>query len=576
MVSAIKSAIKKLVIFLLLILFTYVQKCCASSIKQIVFFKNTSFPLRCYFLKGDIEGPTILVQGGIQGDEITGVLTAEILSHAKVKKGNLIIIPRANVLALLHNIRGINVDLNRRFDREYKKFYEDFLARAIKLIASFSDGLIHLHEGSGFYSPVYINNLRNPKRFGQSFIIDTSVYKKRINLEAVVKKAKSKLNSYIKNKHYSFKIFNTNTISSNTKYPEQKKSFSYYTLTQLIKPSFAIEVSKDIKNILWKTDVQLRATQYLLSELGVDVVIPDIRNYFKLMNQQIKRISIFLNNEEITNKNSIELPPYINFSIKIDTKEKFYQEIGFISNKIPWLNFLTLNYLPYREIKSLILTIDGKRIKKWKLKQSKRQIPYHSEQEDIFVCQLNNRVLFVPSGESISAFNGDRLVLLGLLNGSENEVINLKGYLTRAGKNRGQDLYSEIILNRDFFISKYITFSRNKKSWSCDVVAQDSVHSNLFFRILVNSLPPTYLSFYNKEREAIIALDSFSRMELPKGSYRVYLIPSFLNTRIVLLKNGFPFEWKEGIFLKKGEKINFIAIDSNLGVIKGKVSLIGI
>ncbi len=560
-----------------LIIFTiFAHTCSASTIRRIVFFKNTSFPLRCYFLKGDMDGPTILVQGGIQGDEISGVLTAEMLLHAKVKKGNLIVIPRANVPAILHYTRGINVDLNRRFDKDYKKFYEDHLARAIKLIASFSDGLIHLHEGSGFYSPIYINELRNPRRFGQSYIIDTTVYKRHINLEAVVKKAILKLNSYIKNKHYSFNIFNTNTISSTTKYPEQRKSFSYYTLTRLEKPAFAIEVSKDIKNVLWKTDVQLRATKYVLAELGVDVILPDVKNYFDLMSQEIKGIKVFFNGQDITNKKYLEVSPFLNIGIRnCNTKEVVHEEIGIISNKMAGLNLLTLKYLPYKGIKSIILSIDGKRVKKWDLRIDNKKESIFPKHQNIFVCQLNNKLIMVPSGGSISAWEGDRLVLLGLLNGSGDEVINLKGYLTRAGKNIGQDLYSDIILNRDFFIPKYLTFSEERKIWTCDVVAEDRGLSNLSFKIVVHPLPPAYIMLYNKEVQAIIGLDSDSQTELPQGSYKLQLIPSFLDKRIVLLKDRVPLDCEE-FSLKKGEKVSLYAIDSNLGVIKGKISLIAI
>lgn len=63
---------------------------------------------------------------------------------------------------------------------------------------------------------------------------------------------------------------------------------------------------------------------------------------------------------------------------------------------------------------------------------------------NIFVCQVNNQLLFVPKGETLYAYEGDRLVLLGLLNGSGDEVINLKGYLTRAGKKIQDRIYTAI------------------------------------------------------------------------------------------------------------------------------------
>ena len=83
---------KLLVILLLFPAFSY-----ATNIKKITFFKNTQFPLTAFFLKGEQPGPTIMVQGGIQGDEICGVLTAQSLLGSRVIKGNIIVVPRANV-----------------------------------------------------------------------------------------------------------------------------------------------------------------------------------------------------------------------------------------------------------------------------------------------------------------------------------------------------------------------------------------------------------------------------------------------------------------------------------------------
>lgn len=95
--------------------------------------------------------------------------------------------------------------MNRRFDKEYNSFYEDRLARAIRFLISGAEGFIHLHEGSGFYSPKYVNSLRNPKRYGQSLIIDAAVYKD-IKLAEMSARAISKLNAQISNKSYWFSL----------------------------------------------------------------------------------------------------------------------------------------------------------------------------------------------------------------------------------------------------------------------------------------------------------------------------------------------------------------------------------
>ena len=101
-----------------------------------------------------------------RGDEFCGYLTAQLLTQARVTKGTLIIVPRANPPSIHRRKRFVNVDLNRRFDQDYGQYYEDSLARLIKYLVSQSQGLIHLHEGSGFYNPTKIDDMHGPKRYG--------------------------------------------------------------------------------------------------------------------------------------------------------------------------------------------------------------------------------------------------------------------------------------------------------------------------------------------------------------------------------------------------------------------------
>ncbi|MFW5836662.1 MAG: M99 family carboxypeptidase catalytic domain-containing protein, partial [Desulfovibrionaceae bacterium] len=166
----------------------------AQRVERVTFFENTQYPLTAWFIEGDEPGPTIMVQGGIQGDEKAGFLTAQLLTAARVRKGRLIIVPRANVPSINVSQRQVNVDLNRRFDKKYNQFYEDRLALAIRFLVSKATAFIHLHEGSGFYHPTYVDDLRNPLRYGQSIIIDTMIFENRINLAETVSQVLSELN----------------------------------------------------------------------------------------------------------------------------------------------------------------------------------------------------------------------------------------------------------------------------------------------------------------------------------------------------------------------------------------------
>ena len=113
------------------------------------FFSDTQYPLRVVYLEGELPGPTIMVQGGIQGDETAGFVTAQLLTRARITRGNVIILPRANVPSINLRKRQINVDMNRRFDQNYNRFYEDRVARVIRFLLAQSDAFIHLHEEIG-------------------------------------------------------------------------------------------------------------------------------------------------------------------------------------------------------------------------------------------------------------------------------------------------------------------------------------------------------------------------------------------------------------------------------------------
>ncbi len=174
---------------------------------------------------------------------------------------------------MLAKKRQINVDLNRRFDQDYNDFFEDRLARAIRFLLRRSDAFIHLHEGSGFYHPTYVDGLRNPGRYGQSIIIDTPLYAGRINLAQVATSVLDQLNTSIV-PAWQFRLFNTDTFSTRTTHPEQRKSLTYHALSEAGIPALAIEVSKNISQLGWKVRQQVRATCLTLAQYGVLVDEP--------------------------------------------------------------------------------------------------------------------------------------------------------------------------------------------------------------------------------------------------------------------------------------------------------------
>ncbi|RPJ77646.1 MAG: hypothetical protein EHJ94_10615, partial [Deltaproteobacteria bacterium] len=80
-----------------------------------VFFEGTDHELHVYKSFGKEPGKTLMLIGGIQGDEPGGFLSADLYADFSLSKGNLIVVPRANFLSIMLNKRKVNQDMNRKF-----------------------------------------------------------------------------------------------------------------------------------------------------------------------------------------------------------------------------------------------------------------------------------------------------------------------------------------------------------------------------------------------------------------------------------------------------------------------------
>jgi hypothetical protein len=424
----------------------------AQQVRNYTFFEGTQYPLRVTWVFGDEPGPVIMVQGGIQGDELSGFFTAQLLTRCKVRKGSLIIIPRANEPSILRRARQINVDLNRRFDKEYNSFYEDRLARAIRFLISGAEGFIHLHEGSGFYNPKYVSNLRNPKRYGQSLIIDAAVYKD-IRLADMCERAIKKLNSKISNKSYWFTLFNTKTFAKATKYPEMLKSLTCYALHERGIPAMAVEVSKDILDLGWKVRQQLQATVYLLREFGIELDVPEF-SFPK--NQKGQDFEILVNGKPLRG-NSIELVrgAPVSTSGKAVVDSGLEPAVAVFASDRPNLNLLTAPRMALSQFPALEVRIDGSRQAKARVRWKGSRSDLSEVNGPVFLCWLNGQPRFIRAGGTLPAVEGDQIILEGILGSSSEEILNLKGFVASVTVNSGQDVGYEIIADPSNFMEKY-------------------------------------------------------------------------------------------------------------------------
>ncbi len=126
---------------------------------------GTEWETEYHVVDSGTEGPTVLILGGIHGNEPAGWRAAEQIRHWPIVAGKLVVVPRANVQGLAANVREVpeqpegEKDLNRNFPRENGEIESDQrvtprgqLAMALwKLAAKVKPNwVIDLHEGYEF------------------------------------------------------------------------------------------------------------------------------------------------------------------------------------------------------------------------------------------------------------------------------------------------------------------------------------------------------------------------------------------------------------------------------------------
>jgi hypothetical protein len=216
------------------------------------YFAGTELEVKVHFLWGMEGRPILAIFGGIHGDEAAGYLTAERYTNLKIKKGTLIVVPRLNLPAIQRKKRyGLGGDMNRLFHLpENQKLTPD--ARVVDLAKSMikrADYVLNLHQADGFYSPTWISQKRNPLKFGQSNVIDVPNFDlpngQRLELKKFAQEVAHRANRRIQDPHYHFLVFNTNTVNKKTDHAEQRKSLTYYALSEQHKISLGLESTKN-------------------------------------------------------------------------------------------------------------------------------------------------------------------------------------------------------------------------------------------------------------------------------------------------------------------------------------------
>ncbi len=116
--------------------------------------EGTEHETTVYVTTSSTDGPTVLVVGGIHGDEPAGWIAADEIAEWDITAGTLVTIPEANQTAIEAGTRrgSDGTDLNRQFPTGQEPTTE--LARAIwdVVLRYEPDAVIDLHESTGIYA----------------------------------------------------------------------------------------------------------------------------------------------------------------------------------------------------------------------------------------------------------------------------------------------------------------------------------------------------------------------------------------------------------------------------------------
>jgi hypothetical protein len=251
---------------------------------------------------GEEDENTLLIVGGIQGDEPGGFMAASLIAtHYEITKGSVWVVPNLNFYSIIKRSRGPYGDMNRKFanlsknDPEYKtvqKIKGYINDKKVKLI-------VNLHDGSGFYRPKYIDRMHSPYRWGQCTIIDQS--KLNIphysNLQNISLEVVDYVNQFLLKDEHKYHLHNTRTNEGDK---EMEKTLTYYAIKQG-KAAFGNEASKSLPT-------HQRVYYHLLAlEKFMDIMGIEYKRKFNMDHAVVK--NILDNDIEISfYDNKIKLP----------------------------------------------------------------------------------------------------------------------------------------------------------------------------------------------------------------------------------------------------------------------------
>lgn len=262
---------------------------------------------------------TLLVIGGIHGDEPGGYFSASILAtEYDIKSANLWIVPNLNKKSIQRDNRGIHGDMNRKFSYIKKNDKDAKIVKEIKKIILSKDVslVLNLHDGHGFYRKAKQGRIFNPNAWGQTCVIDQCNLNQDQpfgNLNDIASKVKKSINKRLIKSHHSFDVKNTKTKFEDE---QMQLSLTFFAVTNN-KPAFAIETSKNLSSLSEKVFYQLLSIEEFMKIMGIKY-----KRKFKMNPKSISKLLENYGKLTINDNISLNLKNIKNYLSYIPLKSK--------------------------------------------------------------------------------------------------------------------------------------------------------------------------------------------------------------------------------------------------------------
>ncbi|MBW2062023.1 MAG: hypothetical protein JRI95_10740 [Deltaproteobacteria bacterium] len=462
--------------------------------EHLIYFQNTPYELNVYKIYGQKQGPTLMIIGGIQGNEPGGFLSADLYADFSMKRGSLIVVPRANFYSILLFQRGAKGDMNRKFGPKSTHDTDAQIVTILKKLIAESDFLLNLHDGWGYYRPRYVSKIANPMRYGQSIIADCAQYYspalgRTLHLKKMAEQVIEVINAQIENPKYHFHFMDTRTGEKDSPYTEQRLSATYYALTKHGIPAFGVETSKNLPSIEMKVRQHNLAINAFMEIFSLEPEQPRVY----LHTPKLKYLVISVNGRDpvaVADKKTLYL--HQNDTIEVVHVEANYERglsvdikgVGTINDfrqrftiTRPTIIMAQKDHIKFGRV-HLALYPKAKAVRKGPTHPGSPRIKF-------FILEVEGRRYLAANGECLEAFEGDLVKVVDVITERsplpKGVAVNFKGFVPKGRKNTGED--RGFIINTAQDLMERYCLSKTEKIYAVVVEKKSKIFARMTIRL---------------------------------------------------------------------------------------------